>query len=225
MKTFKCCIVLLFIAVSAVYSQQHEKPLVKRFSLKGNIELSNYALIASSDLTHRQWVVNYGSSLRYDHNNKVTFEAEYKYISEANYYDSFGNSRMMNNQGDKYYYSVDNFLRSHVVNLKANYFVNNDRWEDPVYFIGGLSLALQPVRKFQNYRFIDENGLVESEVTVRSDYNKFLVGPMAGVGLYFDTGFISFTSEFTFGTRVAIGNDSKLTETSFNLSFSPILKF
>jgi hypothetical protein len=226
MKNILLQVAMVLLFVISVNSQVKEKPLLKKLSVKGNIEFSNFSNTSFSGMSkgYKSWLLNYGGSISYEHSQKLSLEVEYKYVPQQFYSDRITNTVTQFGETDIYHLSSG--MSSHVFNLKANYFLSKDRGVNPIYFIGGVSFVSQPVENTQSYRNAYPQGWsYYREILVESRYMRYLIGPMAGVGIYFDAGFISFATEFSFTGRVALGRDKNLTETAFNINFSPILRF
>lgn len=211
-----------------VSKREKDRSFFDRLSLKANAEISGISLSPFKGMSRegKSWVFNYGGSVNYEISNRFSLEAEYKYVPGFNYtQEPMMLGKMNGTAFERYTNNSYSDFSSHLINLKANYFISEERRIHPIYFIGGISIALQPVTNTVNDVYVSELGSIDRSVETTAKYNRYLVGPMAGIGVFYDLGFISFATELSFAARVSVVNDKKLTETAFNLNFSPILKF
>lgn len=225
MKLSKVIIVLaIATAVNIVLSQDPGgRDTVNSFYVKAGYELlsfSNSSVFSSG----RSAGVNEGlsgftGSLGYVFSKKLNFEVQYKSVEDVSY--GYGKEAYMVYPGNEVYYLYGSgSISSHYINLKADYFVNEDKRSNPLYFIWSLNFGFQHVRNSESKEYPDR---IE---TVSSNYTRFIAGPEAGIGIYFDLGVLSFHTEMTFSSRTAfLKSDKKYTENSLMLNFSPILNF
>jgi len=158
----------------------------------------------------------FSAGIGYEYGNRLYFELNYEYMGDLGY----SNAEIREWSYEKQYYTyVYNSFKSHDFTLRGIYFVNEDRRIDPIYFISGLSFSVQPV----NNRFVDE--YEDRTETVLQSYNRYVVGPVAGVGIFWDIWPISFQTEISFGARVEFFRGSKFSETLLNFNFSPVFRF
>ncbi|MCI0450582.1 MAG: hypothetical protein L0Y79_12515 [Chlorobi bacterium] len=153
----------------------------------------------------------FGGGIGYEYNNRLYFELIYEYMGDLGY----SNSETF----EQYYGSVNNSYESHDFTMRGIYFVNNDRRDDPIYFISGLSFSVQRVKN----TFVDE--YEDRKETVFQSYNRYVLGPVAGLEIYWDIWPISFQTELSFGARVEIFRGTRFSETLFNFNFSPLIRF
>jgi len=225
MKPSKVIIVIIIAAaVNIVLSQDSkDKNFINRFYLKAGYELLSFNNVTVFKSGRNAYVSEglkgFTGSIGYEYSKKLSFEIQYKSMDDVSYgYDK--EAYMVYSSGEIYYLYGEGGMTSNYINLRANYFVNEDRRENPIYFIGSLNLGFQQVRNSEVKEYPDRTE------TIANNYNRFIIGPEAGIGIYFDLGIISFHTEMTFSSRTSLLNrDKKYTENSLTLNFSPILNF
>ncbi len=159
------------------------------------------------------WVDVFTAGVGFKLSPKLYLEATYEYMKGV----SYSNSQVRQSTYEKNYYSiVGTSYKSHDLTARAIVFVNKDRTIDPIYFVSGLTFSIQPV----NNRFEDQ---YEDRVEIiDQNYTRLLAGPVAGVGVFWETGFVKFATEITIGSRFSLGK-KELSETTINFSISPII--
>jgi len=216
-------VTLAVIMVNLSYSQNNTgKNFLGKLYFKAGIEFANYSnstIFALSSAFQRGGVEMITASAAYEFKRILLFELKYKYLDDFSYNAEESQYPFYQN-GEQFYYSAGGSLSSHYIDLRANYFVNTNRRENPVYFIGALSFGYQNV---QNSDFYDYTYYTK---TVTRKFNRFVIGPEAGFGIFFDLGIFNFQTEFTFCSRISpLSNDRKYTENSVNLNVSPVINF
>ncbi|MEO8514466.1 MAG: hypothetical protein ABI543_12975 [Ignavibacteria bacterium] len=227
MRTFGLAVVLSFFLISFANAQSANENLAERFYLTGGYQHSfhSYAGFVLKDGGFRQsrsfeaegWFDNFQGGIGFKMNNKFSLEVMYEYTGEIGYSDKQFKQSIPEPPWNFYSYMFTDFS-SHELTFRGIIFVNDDRTDDPVYFVSGLSFSYQPVEN----RFIDE--YKDRVVTVENSYKRVAAGPVAGVGVFWDLGYISFTTEFTFSAKASVFKPG-LSETSMKLSISPVFKF
>ena len=226
MKTIGFAAVTLFFLICSIVSQTSEVKYEDRIYLKGGYQRSFHIHTGyiTKDSAGRQrrsfyteaWYDNFSGGIGYRHTNKVSIEVLYEFIDDIGYADKQNRGVKENTHENLYSYVFSEFS-SHEVTIRSIVFVNNDRTENPVYFVAGFTLTLQPV----DNRFIDE--YEDRTEYSGNSYSRIAAGPVAGVGIYWDFGPVGFETEFTFGSKVSV-NRKGLSETSMKLSISPVLR-
>ncbi|MBE2217616.1 MAG: hypothetical protein IAE90_05395 [Ignavibacteria bacterium] len=164
------------------------------------------------------WVDVFTAGVGFKLSPKIYLETTYEYMKGVGFQSE--ESRVYNghpSNGEEYpLYSVNNFYKSHDLTARALVFVHNDRRVNPIYFISGLTLSVQPVHNIFTDRYEDRTEIFDQ------NYTRLLAGPVAGVGVFWETGFIKFATELTIGSRFSLGK-KELSETTINFSISPII--
>lgn len=227
MKTFGLAVVFLFFVICSVNAQQENENFSERFYLTGGYQHSfhSYAGFVRKDGGNRQprsfttqgWYDNFQGGVGFKLNNRFSIEAMYEFTGNLGYSDKLLRQSTFEPPYDYYSYMFTDFS-SHELTFRGIIFVNDDRKDNPVYFVSGLSFSYQPVEN----RFIDE--YEERVVTVESSYKRVAAGPVAGVGIFWDLGYISFTTEFSFSAKTSVFKPG-LSETSMKLSISPVFNW
>jgi hypothetical protein len=203
--------------------QQQESNLSDRVYLRAGIDFTNFSNVTvfrSGRNSYERGGVNlYSVSAGYKFTKRTSFELQYKYLDEfSNSYEK--ELYLYTSSGMKYYKYGGGVMNSHYLNLRANYFVNEDKKEDPIYFIASMGFGFQRVRNSETTEYAD------STVTVTNKYTRFVVGPEAGFGIYFDLGTVGFNTEFTFSSRISpFSGDKRYAENSLTMNFSPVINF
>lgn len=217
-------VIIIVLSVNIVLSQKSEENIfLKKLYLKAGLEFSNFSnntiFKSGSSAYEREGTMSYTGSLGYEYTNKLLFELQYKYMDGFSYKYDKGLFQYYSN-GERYYLSGQGNVKSHYINLRANYFVNENRKDNPIYFIGAMNFGIQQVNNREQYEYNDRDETVTTKST------RFVLGPEAGFGIFFDLGIISFHTEFTFSSRISpLTRDKKYSENSLTLNFSPILNF
>ena len=164
------------------------------------------------------WVDVFTAGVGFKLSPKLYLETTYEYMKGVGFQTE--DTRVLNGStwnGSEYpVYSVNNFYKSHDLTARALVFVHNDRRVNPIYFISGLTLSVQPVHNVFTDRYEDRTEIFDQ------NYTRLLAGPVAGVGVFWETGFIKFATELTIGSRFSLGK-KELSETTINFSISPII--
>jgi len=218
-------IIFEFALTGLIYSQNNNnKNIFSNLYLKAGYEfatLSNSSYFKSGmSAFGKGGVTSYSAAVGYDYTKKLQFEIQYKYMDGFNY--SYERDRwgLVYPIGASYYKTGDGSVSAHLINLRSNYFVNEDKRENPVYFIWSLNFGLQKVFNHELFEYSD------STVDVTNKYDRFVIGPEAGFGIYFDFGIFGFQTEFTFSSRFSpMRKDKRYTENSLILNFSPVINF
>jgi hypothetical protein len=223
MKTFGLAVVLLFFVTCLAYSQESKVTFEDKLYFKGGYAHSYRSAtgFVQKDFSQKGgpgvypsgWADVFTGTAGYKLNNRVSIEVSYEYMNGLSFSETVLHRQSIE---ESYYSTVETSYKAHEVSFKGTLFVNDDRNDDPVYFIGGLTFALQPV----NNRFVDE--FEDRTETILNSYNRFAAGLVAGFGIFWDTGFLKFTTEVTIGTKFSIGR-KELSETSFSLNISPLI--
>jgi hypothetical protein len=152
-----------------------------------------------------------------EYTKRLLFELQFKFTDGISY--GYREPYWWLADGTKYYWFGSGSLTSGYVNLRANYFVNEKRRENPVYFIGSLNLG------FQNVTNSETKESPDGAYITNSHFSRFVIGPEAGLGIYFDLGVFNFAFESTFCSRMSFDKGyKKYTENSITVKFSPVIK-
>lgn len=164
------------------------------------------------------WVDVFTAGVGFKLSPKLYVEASYEYMKGVGYQsEEIRYSPGLFGTGEEIpLSSVGNSYKSHDLTARALIFVHNDRRINPIYFISGLTFSVQPVHNIFTDRYEDRTEILNQ------NYTRLLAGPVAGVGVFWETGFIKFATELTIGSRFSIGK-KELSETTINFSISPII--
>ncbi len=218
-------VIIAFILTEMNYPQSvNDKNILNNLYLKAGYEfaeLSNSSFFKSGRSVYgKGGVICVTASIGYDYTRRLQFEIQYKHMGGLGY--GYDRERLGLDypQGASYYKSGYGHTSTNFINLRSNYFVNENRRENPIYYIWSFNFGIQKVYNSELFEYAD------STVTVINKYNRLVVGPEAGFGIYFDLGIINFLTEFTFSTRFSpLRNDKKYTENSLLLNFSSVIDF
>lgn len=229
MKPFGLAVVLSFFLTGLLFPQIHEDKLSStdegklfiRFgydhsyrSSSAYVSKSTSKRKASATVYPAGWSDVLLAGIGYEYSNRLYFDLTYEYMNGLSYSRS---EVWKTTLTDKFYTHVASEYKAHELTLRANYFVNDNRKDDPIYFVGGVTFSAQPVKN----RFVDED---ENETVItETSYRRFAAGPVAGVGVFWETGILSFMTELTIGSKFSIWK-KEVSETSINISVSPLLR-
>src|SRR4030095_98801 len=229
MKLSGFAIVLSFLLINGSNAQSQKDNLKDKIYLKAGYSYSyrSYAGSIKKDWSKHSgysigsegWVDVFSGGIGYYFSKRLSFEVNYEYINGNSIGYSDYQFRANSGYPDfKTYHSViGSDFDSHDLAVRFNYFVNDDRKVNPIYFIGSLSFAVQPVKNL----YIEEYETYNLETN--QSYYRYTVGPAAGVGVFWDTGLLSFETELTIGARVSLYR-GELSEHHFTLSISPLFR-
>jgi hypothetical protein len=226
MKPFGLAVVLSFFTISILNSQVLNEKFEDKIYLK-----AGYVYTYQSGIGHiskkvgggrkigatmdpKGWYQTFNAGLGYEFSERLYFDITYQFtgnmsFSETERWGNGPNSTLLSNISTSY--------DIYDLTLRGNYFVNVDRRDDPIYYSFGLSFSVQPV----NNKFIEE--YEDRTVTTNESYTRFSAGPVAGVGIYWETGPVTFMTEVMIGSRVSIWK-KEMVETSITLNFSPVIR-
>lgn len=230
MKTSAFVLVTVIAFSNIAYSQfypigLYNKSLGEKFYVKAGIDLSS---VSNIKLQTKMigWNDIWGS-IAYDYSSKVQFEFLYRYIGHRIY-----EITQIDDRNYPYYYNYDKFddYFSHNFNLKANYFLNKDKTVNPFYLTGSLVFALQRVTNNELSNWgkqytLNEKGYFYSNFHVISFYDRVMIGPELGAGMFLAFGHINFQAECSFSMKVAPFVNRGFKEYTFNISLAPVYKF
>ena len=216
---------LIIVAIAVIlpemnYSQMHkDTSIIDRLYIKAGYEIANYSNATSFTYSYaspKGQAQYFTAAIAYDFNRILQFEISYKHMYSISYNDGIENFKPWG----RFYYDASGSLESFLLNLRANYFVNVNRRVNPIYFTGSLYLGYQKVLSSEVYTYD-----TYSE-TVNKTHNRFITGPEAGFGIYWDLGIINFQTEFSFSVRYApLRGEKRFTENSVNFNISPVLNY
>lgn len=216
-------VIIAVILVNLCYSQNKKTEHFQKMYFKAGIDFSNFSNTSHFKYDEggdpRGGVNLLSLAVAGHYNNRLQFEAQYKYLPLFSYNRDeirAGNPKTY----EEFIYSGSGSLTSSYINLRANYFVNDNRREDPIYFIWTVSLGIQKVSETEQYVYQTRTDIINKNFT------RFVIGPEAGFGIFFELGYFNFQTEFTFTARSAFfGQDIKYSENSVNFSISPVINF
>ena len=224
MNTLKVIIVIIILsAVNIVLSQKIiEKNDPNPMYVKAGIEFASF----SSVTVFKSGMSSYKTdalrsligAIGVEYSDKLNFELQFKYMESFFY--GYREAYSVYADGTKYYNYGTGIMNSGYVNLRADYFVNEKKRENPIYFIGALNIGFQNVENSETKEYPDRN-----ETNVNT-YTRYIIGPEAGLGIYFDLGLFNFAVESTFSSRISpFAGHRRYAENSITLNVSPVLKF
>jgi hypothetical protein len=224
MRSSNVVIVLIFLSIANIVLSQKlkdnnaEKPMY----FKAGIELasmSNVTVFKSGRNAYQTGAVNsLTGAIGVQFTKRLDFELQFKKMENFSY--GYNEPHMFFPDGTKYYNYGSGTMNSAYLNLRANYFVNEKKRENPIYFIGALNIGFQHV---ENLEIKESPGMVEKTTNT---FSRYIIGPEAGLGIFFDLGIFNFVFESTFSSRISpFSRDKKYTENTLTLNFSPVLKF
>ena len=116
-----------------------------------------------------------------------------------------------------------------MIDFKANYFFSKKKESNPFYLTGGIAASIQRVHEeLINYYYAPDTGSQINRylnMTELMTYNRFLIGPEFGVGMFLAFGRVSFQSELIYSARFSPFIDRSYRELSFNLFNGLVYKF
>lgn len=227
MKSLGLAVVLSFFLISFTGSQIIKNDSAGRLYLKGGVDRSFHAYSGplTEDIDGRKkrsfsienWVSSFSGGLGIKLNSRINFELLYELLGKMEYFEMhrefFGN---LPSARDFNSYTFTDFT-SNEFSFRSIIFVNSDRTVNPVYFVTGLTLSFQPV----NTKFVNEYD--DRTETFVDSFNRISLGPVAGLGVFWDLGALSVTAELNIGGKISV-NRKKFSETSFSINISPVLK-
>lgn len=179
----------------------------------GKIILSNYSR-NSAGINSGNWVQIFGGSLGYQYIKTIQFEVSYSQVTEQGLNDIYIREQTPEMKLYSYWFSK---FTSNDFTFRANIFPNPDRRENPVYFIAGITFSVQPVENKAIDEYEDKTEIFDYSFT------RITAGPVAGVGIFWDLGYLNFMTEFSFSAKYSAGRRD-IFETLMNFTFSPVLK-
>jgi len=225
MKSSNVVIVLIFLSIADIVLSQKliDKKVENPMYLRAGVEfasLSNVTVFKSGRNAYAtEPVHSIIGAIGVEYSDKLIFELQFKYM-ERFFYAYEKEAYMYLPDGTRYFNYGSGNMNSGYVNLRANYFVNEKKRENPLFFIGALNVGFQNVENSETKEYPDRNE------TVTNTFTRYILGPEAGLGVYFDLGVFNFVFETTFSSRISpFSRDRKYTENSITLNFSPVLKF
>ncbi len=161
--------------------------------------------------------INFFGSVSLSFGSRTQIDFMYRYMNDLSR--SQGGFR----EGDQYWSHVIELYQnynSHLLSVKANYFISGKKVWARFYLTGGISAALQQVHN----EYAESLG-VNYTVTDLRKYTRFLSGPEFGAGMFLELGKINFQSEFTFSAGFSTFVDTGYRELSFNLLNGLVYEF
>jgi hypothetical protein len=198
------------------------KSILDRLYFKAGAELFSYS---SDNFRSRGGVngMNLIGSFMYDYLDKIQLEFVYRYnVGRDNKNESlrYGTVREYTDV------SKHEELTGNGFDLKVNYFMNRDRTENPVYFVGALGIDIQNRQVYENFQYVNMFVDTMSGYSMATaSYNRLLLGPSLGVGIFLDFGKVNVQSEVNAGFRIAPFVDRGYKEFILSIGLSPIYKF
>ena len=230
MKTLALFLITVFAFSNIAYSQGSPTGLYKKspgekFYVKAGIDLSSVSN-GKLQVNKIEWNDFWGS-VAYDYSSNVQLEFLYRYIGHR-----FYDIAQVDIRNYPFYYNYDKFddYFSHNFNLKANYFLRKDKTVNPFYLTGSLVFALQRVTNNEitnEGRLSSPNvkGYYSSNYHVISFYDRVMIGPELGAGMFLAFGHVNFQVECSFSAKVAPFVNRGFKEYSFNISLAPVYNF
>jgi hypothetical protein len=230
MKTSSLLFITVFVFSNLTYSQKefsgfYDRSRLDRYYLKAGIDFSSVSneKLQTNKIT---WSDIWGS-VAYDYSSNVQLEFLYRYIGHR-----FYDIAQVDIRNYPYYYNYDKFddYFSHNFNLKANYFFRKDKTVNPFYLTGSLVFALQRVTNNEitnegKLTTQNEKGYFSSNIHVISFYDRVMIGPELGAGMFLAFGHVNFQVECSFSAKVAPFVNRGFKEYAFNISLAPVYNF
>jgi hypothetical protein len=224
-----CALAFVFLFfVTGINAQDPDLSFVKKLYVKAGYQYTFRSGSGSVRKDRRKyfgfsvspegWADVFTAGVGYKLSQKLYLETTYEYMNGVGFQSEevrFANG-MISSEEEYPLSSVGNSYKAHDLTARAIVFVNNDRTVDPIYFISGITFSVQPVRNIYRDRYED------STVITDQRYTRVIAGPVAGVGIFWETGFVKFATELTIGARFSIGK-KELSETTINFSISPVI--
>ena len=214
---------LVLLTTGITFSQQERnKGVLDRLYFKAGTEFysmkrDNYHY--SGEVNN----INLVGSVIYDYNDKIQTEFVYKYGFERDY--SIYSYGYRTNGGFVSKGKNEN-LTDYNVDLKLNWFLNRDKTINPVYLTGLLEFDIQNRYVFSGESLSDTGRYTpqyyENE---RTSYNRLLVGPGIGAGIFLAFGRVDFQAEVNTVFRVAPFVDRGYKELLLNVVSGLVYKF
>jgi len=215
------CILVFLCSLTTQSQDSSNTGFLKKLSFRAGYVISSINNYNSySRLTD---ICNLLLSVSYDYNKQLQFDISYRYLANLS-------SLISNNAVDEFYYTSHyKTFNSYMFSLKANYFLSKNRDSNPVYFTGGITGSIQPVHEWLSgyYNKVDTMGGFTSYIHDQriGSYNRLLLGPEVGGGIYLNFGKVSFQSELTYSARFSLFRDRGYRELSFSLFNGLVYKF
>lgn len=215
--------VLAFSNISYSQNDSVHKPVSGKHGnlyLKCGIDLFMYSTekIEISPAGH----LDFWGSAAYDVNKRVQVELLYRYIGDLIHDYLYINYRDANPE----YYYFENFdeYHSHDFCMKTNFFLNENKKQNPFYLTGSFIYSLQAItNKDSLWKSYDDTAIHYTKNNY--SYNRVMLGFSLGVGLYLDMGRFGFQNEIFFAARFAPFTDKGYKEFFLGMSFAPVFKF
>jgi hypothetical protein len=214
---------VLLITGITFSQQESKKNILERVYFKAGAEF--YSLkrenpVEKGDVNN----INLIGSVMYDYSDKVQLEFAYKY-GFARTYSIYSN--FFESGGEFIGKSKSESLADYNVDLKLNWFLNGDKTIDPLYLTGILEFDIQ------NKSLAEEENRSDTGWYSRqkyynyneSSYNRLLIGPGLGAGIFFAFGKIDFQAEINSVFRVAPFVDRGYRELLLNITTGLVYKF
>lgn len=202
--------------------KKSDRNILDRFYVKAGAEFYSYSTEGVKVKGASNEIQLVGSII-YDYSDKLQVEFVYKYDFENSNFIQ-GYYYASETEYISYFYSQSN--KSSIVNLKANYFLNKDKTENPVYLTAAAVFDIQHKLSTEGRRIgIIGSSSNSSYENLGSSYNRLLVGPQIGAGIFLAFGKVNVQSEVNFGMKIAPFVDRGYKEFVFSVGLSPVYKF
>ncbi len=199
-----------------------DKNILDRFYFKAGGEFSTL-IRKDSDFKGDANNVNLIGSVIYDYLDDIQLEFVYKYCFDRTY----GRNENIYKSGGKVFHQGNSeSLTDYCADFKLNYFLNKDKTISPVYLTGILEFDVQNKYDYSYNRQADTSGYIpDYSLSESSSYNRLLVGPGLGAGIFLAFGKIDFQAEANSVFRVAPFTDRGYNELLFNITAALVYKF
>jgi hypothetical protein len=215
---------LVLLTTGITFSQQvTKKGVLDRLYFKAGAEFysmkrDNYQY--SGEVNN----INLVGSVIYDYSDKIQTEFVYKYGFERGPFTIYSNDYRFRGE----YISQDRYesLTDNCIDLKLNWFLNRDKTINPIYLTGILEFDIQN-RLESSFESANDTGSVTPlyNYSNRLSYNRVLVGPGLGAGIFLAFGKIDFQAEVNSVFRVVTFIDNEYNELLLNVTSGLVYKF
>ena len=167
--------------------------------------------------------INLVGSVIYDLSDRVQTEFVYKY-GFVRGYPIFNDDHIIN--GEIIRKSEYEDLTDYNIDLKLNWFLNRNKTNNPIYITGILEFDIQNRSLLRNESHYDTSEFRQKFYEFnKTSYNRLLIGPGIGAGIFLDAGKIDFQAEANCIYRIAPFVDKGYNELVFNVVTGLVYKF
>lgn len=212
----------VFLWSGQMFSQVKSENVFDRLYFKAGAEF--YSLKkGSSNIKGDVNDISLVGSVIYDYHDNMQVEFVYKYGFERGY--SVYTVGFFTG-GENVSIGESESMTDYAVDFKLNYFLNRDKTLNPIYLIGLVEFDLQnrSVRSFES-RFDTGSYYQKYYRSDLSTYNRLLVGPGLGAGMFLAFGKINFQAEVNSVFRIAPFVDRGYKELLLNIFSGLAYKF